>query len=163
MKNSVVQMVSIVFGTVLAATAQDMSPALAGVKPPVVAAGVLFMAFHVPLSLSLSAAFVAGLFLDALAGLPALCATSLMPLLALVIHLLQARADLRPTVVFGACATLLAAAIGEVWLAVCGFSAVNAELFVRICAEAVFSIPIGAAVFALLPPLGRLAGMEVER
>ena len=35
MKNSAVQIISLVFGTVLAVTAQDLSPALVGVKPAV--------------------------------------------------------------------------------------------------------------------------------
>ena len=60
----------------------------------------------------------------------------------------------------GAASTLVAASIGEVWLAICGFSAVGTELFVRVCAAALLAVPVGAALFAFLPWLCRHIGLE---
>ena len=159
MKNSAVQTVSFVFGTVIAVAAQDLWPTFAGVKPPFVIAAVLFTAYHAPFTMALAMAFVAGLFVDALAGLPALCATSLLPLLAIGAHFLHARLGGRPSAATGACATLLAAILGEVWLAMCGIDATETGLPIRICAAAAIATPIGAHTFALLPPLGRVAGI----
>ena len=163
MKNSAVQIISLVFGTVLAVAVQDISPTLADVKPPFVVATVLFTAFHAPLAVALASAFVSGLFVDALAGLPALCATSFLPLLALGVHFMRRAAlDFTPAML-GAFATAVAATLGEAWLAVCGFATADSGLFVRICAVAVLAIPVGAALFAILPVLGRHAGLEVEK
>ena len=162
MKNSAVQIISLVFGTVLAVAVQDLSPALVGVKPPFALAAVLFTAFHAPLAVALASAFVSGLFVDALAGLPALCATSFLPLLALGAHFMRrATLDFAPATL-GAVATVVAATLGEAWLAVCGFATADSGLFVRICAAAVLAIPVGAVLFAILPVLGRHAGLEVE-
>ena len=162
MKTSAVQIISLVFGTVLAVAAQDLSPALVGVKPPFILVAVLFTAFHAPLAVALASAFVSGLIVDALAGLPALCATSFLPLLALGAHFMRrATLDFAPATL-GAFATIVAATLGEAWLAVCGFATADSGLFVRICAVTVLAIPVGAALFAILPILGRLAGLEVE-
>ena len=162
MKNSAVQIISLVFGTVLAVAAQDLLPALFGVKPPIAIAAVLFTAFRAPLAVALTSAFVSGLFVDALAGLPALCATSLLPLLALGAHFMRNQAqDIAPATL-GLFATIAAAALGEAWLAVCGFATADSSLLVRVCAAAMLAIPTGAALFALLPVLGQHAGLEVE-
>ena len=56
MKNSAVQIISLVFGTVLAVAAQDLSPALVGVKPPFIIVAALFTAFHAPLAVLKSVA-----------------------------------------------------------------------------------------------------------
>ena len=154
---------SIVFGTVIAVSLQDLSPALVGVKPPVVAAAALFLAFHVPLAVALGVAFAAGLFVDALAGVPALCSTSLLPLLTLGVHFICVRNGERPSATVGAGVTLVAAAVGETWLALCGFADMDTGMLVRCSAAAALAIPVGAATFALLPPLGRLAGLEEAR
>jgi hypothetical protein len=162
MKNSAVQIISLVFGTILAAAAQDLSPALCGVKPPIAIAAILFTAFHAPFAVALAAAFVSGMFLDALAGLPALCATSLLPLLALGAHFMRSQAQEIAPVTLGLFATIAAATLGEAWLAVCGFATADSSLLVRVCAAAILAIPTGATLFALLPVLGRHAGLEVE-
>ena len=162
MKNSAVQLISLVFGTVLAVAAQDLSPSLAGVKPPFAAAAVLFAAFRAPVAFALGSAFVSGLFVDALAGLPALCATSLLPLLALGAHFLRGQVqDLAPATL-GAIATGVTAALGETWLAICGFATAGSYLLVRICAAELLALPAGAALFALLPVLGRRIGLGGE-
>ena len=162
MKNSAVQIVSLVFGNVLAVAMQDLAPAFAGVKPPFVVAVTLFTAFHAPLALALPAAFVAGLFTDALAGVPAFCATSLLPLLTLGAHFLRTGMTAPPSAAIGMCVTAAAAALGETWLAVCGFADADTGLLVRVCAAGVAAAPVGAMLFALLPPLGRKIGLEVE-
>lgn len=160
MKNRTVQIISLLFGIVLATAVQDLSPSLAGVKPPFVASVILFMAFLSPLPLALVVATVTGLFVDALTGLPALCATSLLPLLVLGAHFIRKGLPEIPSPMAGAASTLVAAAIGEVWLAICGFSAVGTELFVRVCAAALIAVPVGAALFAFLPWLCRHIGLE---
>ena len=160
MKNRAVQIISFVFGIVLATAMQDLSPSFAGVKPPFVIAAILFMAFLAPLPLALVVAAVAGLFVDALTGLPVLCATSFLPLLALGSHFVRKGLPEVPSPMVGAISTLVAAAIGEVWLTICGFSAVGTELFVRVCAAALLAAPAGAALFALLPWLCRHIGLE---
>lgn len=160
MKNSVVQITAIVFGAVVMTAAQDMSPALAGVKPPFVPAAMLFVAFLAPLTMSLVTATAIGLFMDALAGVPALCATSLLPLLALGAHFLRGYLRDTSAPVVGACATTIASVLGETWLSICGFSPADTELLVRICAAAILAAPVGAALFALLPWIGRHMGLE---
>jgi len=159
-KNRTVQIVSLVFGVVLATAAQDMSPTLAGVKPPFVIAIILFAAFLSPLPLSLAVAAATGLFVDALTGLPALCATCFLPMLALGSHFIRKGLPEIPSPATGAASTVAAAAIGEVWLAICGFSAVGTDLFVRVCAATLLAAPTGAAIFALLPWLCRHIGLE---
>ena len=150
---------AIVLGTVISTAAQDMSPALAGVKPPIVAAAMLFTAFTAPLPLSLAAAAVAGLFVDALAGVPALCATSLMPLFTLGVHFTRGSFNEASAPVAGACVTTAAAVLCEIWLSICGFSAAGTELLVRMCAASMLAAPVGAAIFAFLPWIGRHAGL----
>ena len=160
MKNRIVQIVSLVFGVVLATAAQDMSPTLAGIKPPFVVAIILFATFLSPLPLALALATATGLFVDALTGLPALCATALLPMLALGAHFVRKGLPEIPSPATGAISTLVAAATGEVWLAICGFSAAGTDLFVRVCAAALLAAPAGAAIFALLPWLCRHIGLE---
>ena len=153
-------MASFAIGTVVATTAQDVSPALLGVKPPFVAAAVLFAASRLHLPVALAVAVAAGLFLDALAGLPAFCATSLLPLLVLGSYFTRGCLPDISNVTTGAGATVVASAIGEVWLSICGFSAAGTGLFVRVCAATVVAVPVGVAVFALLPLAGRCIGLE---
>ena len=160
MKNRTVQIVSLVFGVVLATAAQDMSPALAGVKPPFAVATILFVAFICPLPIALATAAATGLFVDALTGLPALCATCFLPMLALGSHFIRKGLPEIPSPATGAASTAAAAATDEVWLAICGFSAAGTDLFVRVCAAALLAAPAGAAIFALLPWICRHIGLE---
>ena len=157
--NSAVQIISLVFGTVIAVAAQDLSPVFAGVKLPFVAVAVMFTAFHAPMAMALGSAFVSGLFVDALAGQPVLCATSLLPLLAMGAHFTRRQVqDIAPATL-GAVSTMIAAVLGETWLAACGFASADSNLFVRACAAAVLSVPTGAVLFCLLPAIGRSAGI----
>lgn len=159
-KNSAVQIILLVFGTVILTTAQDIAPALAGVKPPFVMAALLFAACHASLPFLMAIAAVAGLFLDALAGTPALCATCLLPLLSLGAHFIWRNMPAAPSATAGTGLMLGAAVASEVWLAVCGFAAAGTELIMRVCAAALLAAPIGAAVFTLSPWIIRHIGLE---
>lgn len=162
MKNSVVQIVSIVFGVVLAAALQDMLPAFGGVKAPFVTAVVVFIAFRMTLALALGIGFAAGLLLDALSGVSVFCATVSMPLVALGVHFLRDPLAEVPHFAAGALMVAAAAVFGEVWFVASGFVDAAAVLFVRTSAAAILSAPLGAAIFALLPYMGRYVGLEEE-
>lgn len=162
MKSKAVQIAALVLGLVAAASMQDLSPAAMGVKPPLVAIVVLFVALRMPTPFSLATAFVAGLFVDALSGRPTFCATSLMPLLALGVRLYREIPGERSIAAVGAVAASLGAVLGEAWIAVFGFATGDAGLFVRMCAAACIAAPIGAMLFALLPHLAKCIGLEDE-
>lgn len=162
MKNNVVQIVSIVFGVVAAAAMQDMLPTFGGVKPPLVTMVVAFIAFRMSFAHALGIGFGAGLFLDALSGVSAFCATVSMPIVALGVYFLRESMENVPHFVAGALVTAAAAVFGEVWMAASGFAVGDAGLLVRIPAVFVLAIPVGAAFFAILPRMGRHVGLEEE-
>ena len=159
-KNSAVQIAAFAIGLTIATAVQELSPAFVGVKPPFVAAAVLFMAFRASFYVVLAVAVASGLFMDALSGLPAFCCTSFMPLLSLGMYFMRENLRDISAPVVGAGATAAVSAIGEIWLAICGFSSVDTGLFVRICAAIFIAMPVGAVVFAVMPVLGRHIGLE---
>ena len=161
MKTKIVQMVALTFGLILAAALQDLAPGFAGVKPPFLIAGALFAALTAPLVTALAFAVVAGLVCDALAGVSSFAATGFFVLLALAGHYARAGAyadEAPPRGMVGAFAVPVAAALAEVWFAICGVNDVG--LLVGICAAAIWGVPVGAGLFALLPVVGRHIGWE---
>jgi len=161
-KNSIVQIVALVLGVVFSAALQDMLPVFGGVKPPLVMAVVVYVAFRSSLAYALGTGFAVGVLLDSLSGVNAFCAVVSMPLAALGVYFLRDSLEEVPGFVSGALTVAAAAVFGEVWLAVSGAAAGDAGLLVRILAAAMFSLPLGAAMFALLPQVARHVGLEEE-
>lgn len=161
MKTKLVQITALVLGLVFAAALQDLAPAFAGVKPPMLIACALFIAFASPLVPTLVFATIAGLVCDALSGVSAFTAIGYFVLLALGVYYVRAgtRMDKElPNYMLGAIAVPVAAAIGETWSTLCGIG--GSGLLVRICAAALWGVPLGAVTFALFPVLKRHIGLE---
>lgn len=103
MKTEIVKICAAITGIIALAAAQDMSPAVFGVKPPLL---LIFGCIA-----GVPAAVAAGLFTDALGELPFGCSTVFFPVAALLSRFLKPLA--LPV-------TVTAAALYQVWLLIWG-------------------------------------------
>lgn len=173
MKTRVVQIAFILAGVVAAAALQDMLPAFGGTKPPVLTALVLAWALLEPeprdraagkrpfyAARWIPAALVAGAFEDALSGFPTGCASGFLVLAGATARLVRPLTRMLALPVRGLVATMAAAPCHEAWLCMWGVVGDDPSGLVRFFASALPALPVGAAVFALLPALVQATGFE---
>ncbi|MGN0847608.1 MAG: hypothetical protein ACI4RA_09525 [Kiritimatiellia bacterium] len=175
MKTRVVQCLFILLCTVLTAALQDMLPAFGGVKPPLLLALTLHWAFTEELPDARDrtaeqtspfavrwafAALLAGACEDALSEFPVGCATGFLLLAGVAARLLRTEADGLHPATLGLIATMAAAPLHEVWLAVWGVAGDDPGLVIRFFASTLPAAPTGALVFLALPFVERHVGFN---
>lgn len=142
MRTNLVKICAVLLGLVVCAAAQDFSPAFLGSKPPFL---LVFGCFA-----GIPAAVGAGLFTDALGGLPFGCSAVFYALSALLVRLLKPMAVV---------IVLLAAAFYQLWVALWNAGDDTLSAFTGAAAAAAILSPLTAATIRFAR---RRIGLEVQ-
>ena len=144
MRTESAKVCAILLGLIGCAALQDLSPCIFGAKPPILL--IFGCCAGIP------AAIGAGLFADALGGLPFGCSAVFYAVAALAVRFLP-----KPVAITVA---ILAAAIYQLWIALWGDGGHAAQTLVGACVAAAVLAP---AMFALVGPIRRHIGIDVQK
>ena len=142
MKADFVRLCAALLGLVVCAAAQDLAPTLFGAKPPLL---LIFGCLA-----GIPTAIVAGLFTDALGGLPFGCSALFFLAVALFVRLA------RPAALVG---VMLAAGLYQLWVALWGDAALSLRALLGALAAAAVLAPF---LQALLRLARRRIGIDVK-
>ena len=148
MKAESVRICAVIFGLVICAAAQDLAPMLLGAKPPVLLAFGCFT--------GVPTAIAAGLFEDALGGVPFGCSAAFFAVAALL-----ARFARRPrTDVAAMAVTVAAAGAHQFWIAIWGGGRATVAMAAGAMLAAAILAPLAASLVALAR---RRIGIDFKR
>lgn len=144
MKTEFAKICAALLGLVVCAAVQDLSPCILGAKPPFL---LLFGCCA-----GIPAAIGAGLFADALGGLPFGCSAVFYAIAALSVHFLS-----RPLAIAVA---ILAATVYQLWIALWGDGGHAVQTLAGTFAAAILLSP---AMFALVDLARRRIGIDTQK
>lgn len=175
MKTSLVQILFVLMGTIIAAALQDMLPAFGGAKPPVLLTLALFWSFaerpddgresraakrSILAARWIPAVLLAGLFEDALSDFPTFCSAGFFVLAGAAARFARPTTRELGRPLLGLVSVLVAAPLHELWLVTWDVVGHDPSGIVRFFSCTLPAAPTGLLVFTILPRLVHRAGFE---
>ena len=165
MKVDLVQILFIVPALVLTGAVQDMLPAFAGVKVPLLLAIALAMACAEFLSAPArwGAAVFGGCMAGSLGMLPLACAELFFMAAGAAAGAVLREGEYRENFITGFCTLAVAAPLMEVWLYLWGVAGTDAAVSARALPALALGAPAGGIAFAVMPWIGEHIGLAAVR